>query len=319
MFVLPNSMTMLPRFLAGGVLTLTVGLLPQGVLWSQDFVALERRLGAAVAEGEIDLRQAQAMMDALRATSKRGDQASLKMRLEERMKVYAEALRKQVAEGEISKDEAIEMYEAAGQKIEAHYREAVASGQSAERDGPLRIDHERAGHSRDEGSAHKHQSDEETRDLEVNQQLRKAVEQRLRYHGEILREKVAKGELSREDMEKEYKATQRRILEDAKNAELRRRRGMESSAAEPASKNDELKELRREIEARIRQNGERLRQQFAVGGISREEMEEQYLAGERKMLKYYRQAELKMSRERKDGSLGDATEQKDDESEKKDD
>ena len=94
---------------------------------------------------------------------------------------------------------------------------------------------------------------------------------------------------------------------------------MESSAAEPASKNDELKELRREIEARIRQNGERLRQQFAVGGISREEMEQQYLAGERKMLKYYRQAELKMSRERKDGSLGDATEQKDDESEKKDD
>ena len=310
---------MLPRFLAGGVLTLTVGLLPQGVLWSQDFVALERRLGAAVAEGEIDLRQAQAMMDALRATSKRGDQASLKMRLEERMKVYAEALRKQVAEGEISKDEAIEMYEAAGQKIEAHYREAVASGQSAERDGPLRIDHERAGHSRDEGSAHKHQSDEETRDLEVNQQLRKAVEQRLRYHGEILREKVAKGEISREDMEKEYKATQRRILEEAKNAELRRRRGRESSATEPASKNDELKELRREIEARIRQNGERLRQQFAVGGISREEMEEQYLAGERKMLKYYRQAELKMSRERKDGSLGDATEQKDDESEKKDD
>ena len=181
-------------------------MLPQGVLWSQDFVALERRLGAAVAEGEIDLRQAQAMMDALRATSKRGDQASLKMRLEERMKVYAEALRKQVAEGEISKDEAMEMYEAAGQKIEAHYREAVASGQSAERDGPLRIDHERAGHSRDEGSAHKHQSDEETRDLEVNQQLRKAVEQRLRYHGEILREKVAKGEISREDMEKEYKA-----------------------------------------------------------------------------------------------------------------
>ncbi len=37
----------------GGVLVLALGLLPQGVAWSQDFGAIERRLGAAVAEGEI--------------------------------------------------------------------------------------------------------------------------------------------------------------------------------------------------------------------------------------------------------------------------
>lgn len=310
---------MLRCFLAGGVLVLALGLPPQGVAWSQDFGAIERRLGAAVAEGEIDLTQAKAMLDALRSTSKRGDHANLKTRLEERMKVYAEMLRKQVAAGEISKEEAIEMYEVAGQKIKAHYQETVAGAHSPEPDVRLRIDNERAGHSRDEGSKHKHQSDQEIRDVDVSQQLRKAVEQRLRHHGEILRDKVAKGEISREEMEKEYRATQRRIFEEAKKTELQRRQGRESSAAYPAGKNDELQELRRGIETRIRQNGERLRQQFAAGEISQEEMEEQYRAGERKMLEYYRKAELKRQSERKEQRRGAAIEPEDNGVDEKDD
>ena len=110
MLVLWKSMTMLPVFRASSVLVVVVGLIPQSVVFSQDFVAVERRLGTAVAEGEVTLAQAKAMMDALHATRKVGGHASLKMQLEERLKVYAETLRKQVLAGDISKEEAQEKF-----------------------------------------------------------------------------------------------------------------------------------------------------------------------------------------------------------------
>lgn len=314
MFVSRESMTMLPRCLAGGALVLVVGLLPQGVVFSQDFVAVERRLGNAVAEGEINLAQAEAMMDALRANREIGSHARLKMQLEERMKVYGEMLRKQVADGDISKKEAMERYESAGRKIESHYRQVLTWGQSRERDEHRHGEREANDDSRNERRPRDHQSDEEQWDVEVSEQLRNAVEERLRYHGEDLRAKVATGDINREEMEREYKTVQRRILGEARKAEFERRRDKDSTDAPSERKNDELRELHRGIEARIRQNGERLRQQFAAGKISRERMEEQYLEAERRMWNYYRQAELKMERERRGAGRDNESEAKDDES-----
>lgn len=313
MLVLWKSMTMLPVFRASSVLVVVVGLIPQSVVFSQDFVAVERRLGTAVAEGEVTLAQAKAMMDALHATRKVGGHASLKMQLEERLKVYAETLRKQVLAGDISKEEAQEKYEVAGRKMESRYREVVTGEQSREGDEQMRSKLEVDEHSRSERRAREHHSDDDARDVDVNEQLRNAVEKRLRYHGENLRAKVAKGEISREEMETEYKAVQRRILGEARKAESHRKRDTKSPDAYSDRQNQELRELRRAVEARIRQNGERLRQQFAAGVISGEEMEEQYLAAEHKMWNHYRQAELKMQPEQEEAVLSNESDHEDNE------
>ena len=78
MIVSMHTSTKLPRWLSGSVLALAMGLLPFGIAYGQDYDAVERRLGAAVADGEITLSQAQTMMRALRATSEDQELEKLK-------------------------------------------------------------------------------------------------------------------------------------------------------------------------------------------------------------------------------------------------
>lgn len=60
-----------PGWLTAGVVALSMGLLPLGVAYAQDFDAVGKRLRQAVAEGEITGEQADAMMDTLRRSAAR--------------------------------------------------------------------------------------------------------------------------------------------------------------------------------------------------------------------------------------------------------
>ena len=57
------------RRLQACVLLCAAAVLPLGVAYAQDYEAVERRLGEAVSKGELTLKQAAAMMDALRKTA----------------------------------------------------------------------------------------------------------------------------------------------------------------------------------------------------------------------------------------------------------
>ena len=134
MIVSMNTIAKLPRWLSGGVLALAMGLLPFGIAYGQDYDAVERRLGAAVADGEITLSQAQTMMRALRATSEDQELEKLKAGIEERLRHHGEELRKQLAAGEITKEEMEARFKAKRREMWGHYREAEMKRHHRERE-----------------------------------------------------------------------------------------------------------------------------------------------------------------------------------------
>ena len=128
MIVSMNTVAPIPRWLSGGMLALAMGLLPLGIAYAQDFDAFERRLGAAVSDGEINLSQAQAMMRALRATSGNHQLEKLKAGIEQRLRHVGEELRKRVAAGEITQKQMEGEYEVAERKMWTYYRKAKMQG-----------------------------------------------------------------------------------------------------------------------------------------------------------------------------------------------
>ncbi len=73
--ILSNRLPKTPRWLLASTLSLGAAVLPLSVAYAQDLHAIERRLGGAVEAGEVTLEQAQIMLDALRRTTKNGDDA----------------------------------------------------------------------------------------------------------------------------------------------------------------------------------------------------------------------------------------------------
>ena len=67
----------------------------------------------------------------------------------------------------------------------------------------------------------------------------------------------------------------------------------------------ELAKLKAGIEERLRSLGEDLRRKTAAGEITKEEMEAEYKAAERKMWGHYRKAEVKAHQGHRDGSRGE--------------
>lgn len=64
--IISGKLPRTPRWLMSAVLMAGAAAMPMGIAQAQDMNAVERRLGEAVSKGEIDLDQAQVMMDALR-------------------------------------------------------------------------------------------------------------------------------------------------------------------------------------------------------------------------------------------------------------
>ena len=89
------------RWLLALILVCAVGLLPLGVVYAQDFKAVERKLGAAVEAGELTLDQAKIMMDALRHAAKDDLEAKKRRYVE-----YQRRIEAAVKKGDLSREEA---------------------------------------------------------------------------------------------------------------------------------------------------------------------------------------------------------------------
>jgi hypothetical protein len=123
------------RWLQICVLLFAVVVLPFGIAAAQDYKAVERRLGEAVAKGELTLKQASVMMDALRKASgskKEQDLERAQAYLKkaggaekgqdlDRAKAYLMKVKKELGElveaGEISKEAATRRYEGAEKRV----------------------------------------------------------------------------------------------------------------------------------------------------------------------------------------------------------
>ncbi|MCP3918630.1 MAG: M48 family metalloprotease [bacterium] len=107
--IISDKLPQTPRWLRTIVLAVTVGLLPMSLAYAQDFGAIERRLGQAVAAGEITLDHAQVMMEALRKAAGKGkvtDREAVQRRSRQEYVDAEKKIEAAVAKGELSKKEA---------------------------------------------------------------------------------------------------------------------------------------------------------------------------------------------------------------------
>lgn len=118
MIVSMNTIENLPRWLSGGVLTLVMGLLPLGIAYGQDFDAVERRLEAAVANGEISQSQAQAMIREMRVTDEEREFRKKQAAMEKQARQAAEIFRRHLA----ARKEAIKVHEQSVRAMEQRIR-----------------------------------------------------------------------------------------------------------------------------------------------------------------------------------------------------
>jgi len=206
------------RWLQTCVLLCSVVVLPLGIASAQDYGAVERRLGESVAVGELTLKQAAAMMDALRKATREhreerqgrdkhergGDE---RKKVEAHLRGISEKLQHAVREGKMSEEDARrkmeevergirsrfegrDKHERGGderQKVEAHLREvrehlhhAVREGKMSEEDARRKMEEvERAVRSRFEGrDKHEHGGDKRKHH---EQRERKEREERERH------------------------------------------------------------------------------------------------------------------------------------------
>ena len=102
----PNQVN--SRWLWACVLLCAVVVLPLGVALAQDYRAVEKRLGRAVAEGELSLKQAGIMMDALKGAGKkdRDDKGDTERRFGEWIGSVGEKLKAAVKADKLSEEDA---------------------------------------------------------------------------------------------------------------------------------------------------------------------------------------------------------------------
>ncbi|MHC4809212.1 MAG: M56 family metallopeptidase [Planctomycetota bacterium] len=196
-----------PTWLTAGVVALSMGLLPLGVAYAQDFDAVGKRLRQAVAEGEPTGEHARAMMETLRRSAtnedagehgKGHDLEELKAGIEQRLRRLGEGLRRQFAAGEITREEMETKYKAAERDMWSHYRAAEMQGHRGERD-----------HSKDHDLG----------------ELKASIEQRLKQLGAELPKAIAAGEISEEDAKAKYKAAKKQMWGRYRQAEMQNQRG----------------------------------------------------------------------------------------------
>jgi beta-lactamase regulating signal transducer with metallopeptidase domain len=125
MIVSDNSKRSNSRRLQMCVLLCAVVVLPLGIASAQDYKAVEKRLGEAVANGELSLAQASVMMDALRKAGGAKKQAA-KSKSDTDLEGVWEKLTAMVKAGELTKEQAID-------KMSEIKREAAKKSQYSDR------------------------------------------------------------------------------------------------------------------------------------------------------------------------------------------
>jgi hypothetical protein len=177
-----------------------------------DYDQAVRKMIKMVESGEITREQMEKRLDRMKqmeARAPKRDLEALKKQIEERIRAMGVELRKQVAAGEISEEDARARFEDGEKKMRARYR--AAEMKQMEADAP------------------------KSPELEA---LKKRIEERIRAMGVDLRTKVAAGEISEEDA--------RARFEDGEKRMRSRYRAAEMKQMEMDSKPDETKKISEE-------------------------------------------------------------------------
>ena len=108
MIVSETSIRSCSRWLQASVLLCAAVVLPLGMAYAQDYDAIEKRLGAAVSKGELTLKQAVVMMDALREAAEDGHdgEGDIKCRFGAWIGSVGERLKAAVKAGKLSEEDA---------------------------------------------------------------------------------------------------------------------------------------------------------------------------------------------------------------------
>ncbi|TWT84667.1 hypothetical protein CA13_61470 [Planctomycetes bacterium CA13] len=112
----PSSMRMT-------IVAIAICVFPLGVVYAQNFEAVERRLGGAVEAGELSLEQATLMLDTLRRSTSSGEMKEKKQRYERYMKEIKDALE----QGKLTEEETV-------MKLAAVRREMFEEGIRSDRE-----------------------------------------------------------------------------------------------------------------------------------------------------------------------------------------
>ena len=254
-----NSNISKSRWLQVCVLLCAVVVLPLGIASAQDYGAVERRLGESVAAGELTLKQAVAMMDALKeATRERRDEHQGRDKHEgggdERKKVEAhlretrEKLHHAVREGKMSEDDARRKME----EMEREIRSRFEGRDKHEGDGDERKHHEQRERKEREEREHNEQRERKERGRHEQrgqgQDDRARAEAHIRGIWEKLQGAVRAGKMSEEDAHRKMGEIKKEIHAKFEGKGNRPRGGDDRARAEA-----HLREMSEKLQAAVRE------------------------------------------------------------------
>jgi len=245
------------RWLQACVLLCAMVVLPLGIASAQDYKAVERRLGEAVSKGELTLKQASVMMDALKkqAAKSKSDanlesvwkklQAMVKTGelTEEQAAAKMSAIKKEAAK----KDQDSDRTKAYLMKVKKELGAAVEAGEISREDAARRYEATEKG-IKERMAAERRQPGGERRHITREDYARAEAE---------LRKAVAEGEISEEDararlgamrreMDRQAERGERGItIEEYKRAEAKMRKMIDEGKAKPEDVERRLIEMRK--------------------------------------------------------------------------
>ncbi len=278
-----------PRWLTAGALALTLGLMPLGIAYGQDYDAVGKRLREAVAAGELTAEQARTMMQSLRSSGEHEEgerDAGLRRHYataEKRLKAMVEAgkisaedarkrlqgLRRSLAE----RDEQAERDDAVRRRLEAageELRRAVAEGRLSEEEARAKFEAMRKKMADTAARESDRASDRVTdRAPDRNDGLRRRFEAAAKE----IRIAIKEGRITEAQGRKKLEALRQRMAEHAKQAEPEEARLSREQYAEAEAKLKKLVEEGMLTEQAATERLAAMRKQMSGGkaGLTREE------------------------------------------------
>jgi len=272
------------------ILLFAVVVLPFGIAAAQDYEAVERRLGEGVAKGELTLKQASIMLDALRkAGSADKDQGA------DRAKAYLMKVKKELGDlveaGKISKEAAARRYEGAEKRVKE--RMAAYRRQRGERG--ITVEEYRSAEAKmrkmvEEGKANP--EDVERRLIEMRRMIGRQAERGARSERERGERRItveeyrsaeAKMRKMIEDGKAKPKDVERRLIEMRKMIGRQRERGAERDDRERGDRSERERGERRITREDFARAEAELKKLVDEGKISQEDAKVR-LGGMRRMI-----------------------------------
>ena len=256
------------------VFTITICLFPMGLVVAQDFDAVQRRLGEAVADGEIDLEHALVMFEALREHAHHEHMHDDHHHDEE----HYDEDNHDHGDHEMS-DRDMEFKKRKYMQIEREIVEAVEAGEISEEVAEEKLIGLRMKMFGDEPN-----QDHDHEDAHEDQSRREGIERRFKMAAEKVEKELANGDITEEEAKQRHEALRERFKQ------------WRASMQEGRDGKDGKQSRRKGIERRFKMAAEKVEKELANGDITEEEAKQRQMALRERYEQW--QASLKEDRDR---------------------